>query len=347
MVLSLKITFSYISVTCFLGLSLFYSTDIFSQKVQISIVTENDSLPITHSLPFQGKYLDFANEFSSYPKNNVAIFTIDSLTKPCFVTFKFNKHDQIHLIIEPFDSLNLSFLQYAPRDTRRERMQWVKFHGKKGEILRLLNQDYLRLDSNAQLFKSYLNNNYPENTNAYFLKIATFLQNRFSQIDSLCKLYNTTENFNKIVKSAVVNSLLAAIETNINGAFFDSSNGKSLQIHDELRISLFERFQLMLEPFMMQTPLGVTTYDNYMWQKEGSKLDDSEDHNLILPISSGWQGLRTIKLYSNELQMLCWASNMISANEGFPNYWDMKVAFKKYCIDFPKSPYISILKRKL
>lgn len=321
----------------------------FSQKTTIKIKTDNNNYPVEYVLPINNSYCLSINEEKSFPQNNTLNLTVDSLTKPCFSSINYGQKGQLYFILEPNDTLDIYFKKTAlqPYSKKDSVLEWLELKGSKSDLHYALNKGILQLGELSKQFKKHNANKNLITLTDYISAIGVFLEKQTLTIDSLCVLYHATNEYRNTAKAAVISLIIGGVEMNMSGTFFDGSNRQQEGIHDELRTLLFEKYWKNLYNYMEQIPLGLISYQKYLWETEGKKLDDSNDASFIIPVNNDHQGRRVYQLLPEKLQAPAWAEEIMAHNINSPNANRINMALSKYCLQYPNSPYIPILKRKL
>lgn len=321
----------------------------FCQKTVIIVKTDNNDYAIEYILPLQSTYSLNINEDESFTQNNTLLLKVDSLTKPCFSSINYGQKGQLYFILSPNDTLEIKFNKNAqqPYTKKDSNLEWVELKGKKRDLHLVLNKGILQLVELSKRFKADNLEKKHTTITDYLTAIDTFLNKQLNIIDSVCNKYQASDEFRKTASAAVISQILGGVEMNVGGSFFDGSNTQQQNIHDELRVILFEKYRDKIYDYLEQIPLGLTCFQQYLWQSEGKKLDDSNDQSFIIPVNNDYHGRRAFQLFPKNLQPLMWANEIIAHNKNSPNANRINTAIAKYTLQFPQSPYIPILNRKL
>lgn len=319
------------------------------QKAIITIKADNNDYALRYVLPLNGTYSFNINEEEIFNQNKSLELRVDSLTKPCFSSINFGQKGQLFFILSPDDTLEIKFNKNAlkPYSKKDSTLEWVELKGSNSELHGALNTGIFQL---AELSKRYKTENYGKKNITiidYSTAIDVFLKKQLNIIDSICTKYHTSNEFRNTASAAVISQILAGVEINMNGIFFDGSNTQQENIHDELRIILFEKYKYKIYDYLEQIPMGLACFQQYLWQSEGKYLDDSNDQSYIIPVNNDYQGRRSFQLFPKNLQQPMWAAEIITHNKNSPNANRVNMAITKFSLQYPNSSYIPILNRKL
>ena len=325
------------------------SLSTYSQGVTVKIRTDNDEYAVNYVLPLLNTYSYNINEEEAFPLNNVLNLKVDNLSRPCFSMINYGQKGQLYLILEPNDTLEIYFKKnalsnYSKKDSS---LDWVEFKGNKSNLYRALNTGILQVTALSKRFKIHNREKKISSISGYTAAIDDFLNKQLIIMDNICATYHTNNEFKKMARAAVICQVIAGVELNVSGSYFDGSNTEQETIHDELRVLLFEKYKTQISDYIEQVPLGLQSFQNYLWQSEGRKLDDADDESYILPVYNEKQGRRAFQLLPKNLQMSVWAGEILASNKNSPNANRVNMAIAKYELQYPNSPYTPVLKRKL
>jgi thiol-disulfide isomerase/thioredoxin len=333
----------------FIFIILSLSKSSFCQKAIIIIKTDNNEYAVRYVLPLHNTYNFSINEEESLPQNNTLILKTQTLTQPCFASINYGQKGKLYFILSPNDTIEIKFNKNAiePYSKKDSTLEWVEIKGFKSDLHSALNRGILQM---GQLSKRFKADNFGKKMTTvvdYSTAIDAFLNKQLIIIDSLCTQYHASDEFRKTANASVISQIIAGVEMNVSGSFFDGVDTQQQNIHDELRIVLFEKYRDKIYSYLEQIPLGLVCFQQYLWQSEGNKLDDSNDQSYIIPVNNDYTGRRVFQLFPKNFQQSLWAGEIIAHHQNYPNSNIMNMAIAKYSLQYPDSPYISILNRKL